>query len=81
MAKGRRPKKNVSQGATSPTCRGGGRRGGEAVNWATVLIVEQYLDFVREFCQSFYIMNRGEMVANGITKDLNQQIIREYLSV
>ena len=47
----------------------------------TVLIVEQYLDFVREFCQNFYIMNRGEMVANGITKDLNQQIIREYLSV
>ena len=46
-----------------------------------VLIVEQYLDFVREFCQSFYIMNRGEIVANGITKDLNQQIIREYLSV
>ena len=47
----------------------------------TVLIVEQYLDFVREFCQSFYIMNRGEMVVNGITEDLNQQIIREYLSV
>ena len=47
----------------------------------TVLIVEQYLDFVREFCQSFYIMNRGEMVVNGITEDLNQQIIRDYLSV
>ena len=26
-------------------------------NRMTILIVEQYLDFVREFCQQFYIMN------------------------
>ena len=47
----------------------------------TILIVEQYLDFVREFCQQFYIMNRGEVVANGETAALNQNMIREYLSV
>ena len=47
----------------------------------TVLIVEQYLDFVREFCQQFYIMNRGEIVAGGETKNLNQDMIRQYLSV
>ena len=47
----------------------------------TILIVEQYLDFVREFCQHFYIMNRGEIVANAETEGLTQEIIREYLSV
>ena len=47
----------------------------------TILIVEQYLDFVREFCQQFYIMNRGEIVAHDETKALNQNMIREYLSV
>ena len=47
----------------------------------TILIVEQYLDFVREFCQHFYIMNRGEIVANAETEGLTQEIVREYLSV
>ncbi|MCZ6680240.1 MAG: urea ABC transporter ATP-binding subunit UrtE, partial [Candidatus Poribacteria bacterium] len=41
----------------------------------TVLIVEQYLDFVREFCQRFHIMNRGEIVADGETENLNQDMI------
>lgn len=47
----------------------------------TILIVEQYLDFVREFCQQFYIMNRGEIVARGETDSLSQTMIQEYLSV
>jgi len=47
----------------------------------TILIVEQYLDFVREFCQLFYVMNRGEIVANAETGGLTQEIVKEYLSV
>ena len=47
----------------------------------TIFIVEQYLDFVREFCQQFYIMNRGEIVARGETDALSQGMIQEYLSV
>ena len=47
----------------------------------TILIVEQYLDFVREVCQKFYIMNRGEIVAHGETDSLSQTMIQEYLSV
>ena len=47
----------------------------------TILIVEQYLEFVREFCQQFYIMNRGEIVAHGETGALSQSMIQEYLSV
>ncbi len=47
----------------------------------TILIVEQYLDFVREYCQRFYIMNRGEVVVNGKTENLSQDMVKEYLSV
>ena len=47
----------------------------------TVLVVEQYLDFVREFSQYFYVMNRGTMVVSGETKDLHEDIIKDYLSV
>ena len=31
----------------------------------TIVLVEQYLDFVREFGHNFYIMNRGRVVAEG----------------
>ena len=47
----------------------------------TILIVEQYLDFVRDICQQFYIMNRGKIVAHGETEALSQGMIQEYLSV
>ena len=47
----------------------------------TVLIVEQYLDFIREFSQQFYVMNRGRVVVHDETKNLNQDIIKRYLSV
>ena len=47
----------------------------------TVVLVEQYLDFVREFGHDFYIMNRGRITANGETTDLTQELISDYLSV
>ena len=47
----------------------------------TVLLVEQYLDFVREFGQYFYIMNRGRVVAQGLTSELNADLIHRHLSV
>lgn len=47
----------------------------------TILLVEQFLDFVKEFSDLFYVMNRGQMVANGTTKELNEDIISDYLSV
>jgi len=46
-----------------------------------VLIVEQYLDFVRTFSQRFYVMNRGEIVASGETDTLTESIVKNYLSV
>ena len=47
----------------------------------TVVLVEQYLDFVREFGHDFYIMNRGQITADGETSDLPEELISNYLSV
>jgi urea transport system ATP-binding protein len=47
----------------------------------TVVLVEQYLDFVREFGQHFYIMNRGQVVAQGVTSELSQDLVSRHLSV
>jgi urea transport system ATP-binding protein len=47
----------------------------------TVVLVEQYLDFVREFGQHFYILNRGAVVAEGPTSDLREELVSRHLSV
>lgn len=47
----------------------------------TVLIVEQYLDFVREFSRHFLVMNRGQVAAAGETAELTPEIVHRYLSV
>ncbi len=47
----------------------------------TIVLVEQYLDFVREFGNMFYIMNRGRVVAEGRTTELNHDIVSRHLSV
>ncbi|MGN6370018.1 MAG: urea ABC transporter ATP-binding subunit UrtE [Phycisphaerae bacterium] len=47
----------------------------------TVVLVEQYLDFVREFGERFYIMNRGRVVAEGVTAELTGEIVSRHLSV
>ena len=47
----------------------------------TVLIIEQYLDFVREFAHRFFVMNRGEMVAAGAVGELTDGVVERYLGV
>jgi len=47
----------------------------------TVLIVEQYLDFVREYSRHFVVMNRGQIAAAGETRELSPEIVHRYLSV
>lgn len=46
-----------------------------------VVMVEQYLDFVREIGHEFYIMNRGTVVAKGKTEDLDANLIEGHLHV
>src|SRR3569623_343349 len=41
----------------------------------TVVLVEQYLDFVREFGHAYYVMNRGKVVAEGKATELSQDLV------
>ncbi len=47
----------------------------------TIVLVEQYLDFVKEFGSRFSIMNRGQVVASGATSELSDAQVAEHLSV
>ncbi len=47
----------------------------------TVVLVEQYLDFVREFGHQFYVMDRGQVVAEGATSELTSEIVSSHLTV
>jgi urea transport system ATP-binding protein len=47
----------------------------------TIILVEQYLDFVREFGEYFYILNRGSVVAQGPTNELRDELVSRHLSV
>ena len=46
-----------------------------------IVLVEQYVDFVREFGDSFMIMNRGRIVHRGKASELHAGTVQEYLSV
>lgn len=47
----------------------------------TIIIVEQYLDFIKEFSSDFIIINRGHIVEQGLTLGLSEQMIEKYLHV
>ncbi|MEM7408421.1 MAG: urea ABC transporter ATP-binding subunit UrtE [Pseudomonadota bacterium] len=47
----------------------------------TVLLVEQKLPFARRNADTFYIMNKGELVTNGPMADLSDDLAHQYLSV
>jgi urea transport system ATP-binding protein len=46
-----------------------------------ILLVEQYLDFVRELADNVAIMDRGEIVFSGAAGDLDSQDVRRHLTV
>jgi urea transport system ATP-binding protein len=47
----------------------------------TIVMVEQYLDFVKEIGDRFYLMDRRRVVAEGITSDLTAHLVHRHLSV
>jgi urea transport system ATP-binding protein len=47
----------------------------------SILLVEQYLDFCLAVGDSFYIMDRGAIVAEGPIPGLNDDIVRQHLTV
>ena len=47
----------------------------------TVLLVEQKLPFARKVADHFCILDRGRHVAAGVMEQLNEDLIRQYLTV
>lgn len=47
----------------------------------SILLVEQYLDFCLSVGDSFYIMDRGAIVASGPITLLNDEIVKRHLTV
>jgi urea transport system ATP-binding protein len=47
----------------------------------TMLIVEQYLEFVLEVADYFYVMDKGRIVMEGATKDVDPQEIQEKIAI
>ncbi len=47
----------------------------------TIVLVEQYLDFVKEFGDHVYIMNRGRVVADLAANQMTADLVNDHLSV
>jgi urea transport system ATP-binding protein len=47
----------------------------------SVLLVEQYLDFAKELADRFVIMDRGSIVARGAIAELNDDVVKQHLTV
>ena len=47
----------------------------------TVLIVEQYLDFVLSVSDRYYVMDKGEITLGGLTKDASASEIQGKMSI
>jgi urea transport system ATP-binding protein len=46
-----------------------------------ILLVEQYLDFCLDVGDRFYIMDRGSIVAEGAMNTLNDEMVKQHLTV
>jgi len=46
-----------------------------------ILLVEQYLAFCLDVGDRFYIMDRGSIVAQGPTAQLNEEMVKQHLTV
>jgi urea transport system ATP-binding protein len=47
----------------------------------TIVMVEQYLDFVKDIGDRFYVMDRRRVAAEGLTSDLSTDLVHRHLSV
>ncbi|MDA0262986.1 MAG: urea ABC transporter ATP-binding subunit UrtE [Chloroflexi bacterium] len=47
----------------------------------SILLVEQFLDFAMSVADHCYVMENGEIVLEGQSKDLDRTLVREYLAV
>jgi len=47
----------------------------------TILIVEQYLEFVMDVSDYYYVMDKGNIVMQGITSQLDQEEIQKKMTI
>lgn len=47
----------------------------------SIILVEQYIDFARNACDAFYILERGSVVQNGPIAKLDDNLVARYLTV
>ena len=46
-----------------------------------IVLVEQYFEFARDLCDSFAVMDRGQVVLSGRKQDMVEADVRRHLSV
>ena len=46
-----------------------------------ILLVEQYYDFAEELADAYVVMERGEVVARGLGKDMQSQGVRQLVAI
>jgi urea transport system ATP-binding protein len=46
-----------------------------------ILLVEQYFEFARDLAASFLVMQRGEVVVAGRREEMDESVVRSYLTV
>ncbi len=47
----------------------------------SILLVEQFVEFAVGLSDVYYLMEKGTIVAQGFSKDLTEEAVREYLAV
>ena len=47
----------------------------------TILIVEQYLEFVLDIADDYYVMDKGEIVAQGLVCEMDKQEIQHKIAI
>ena len=46
-----------------------------------ILLVEQYYDFARELADRYLVMERGEVIASGLGKDMEARGVRQLVAI
>jgi urea transport system ATP-binding protein len=46
-----------------------------------ILLVEQYFEFARDLAAAYLVMQRGEVVLRGRREDMDETLVRSYLTV
>ncbi len=47
----------------------------------SILLVEQYLEFAWRLADLYYVMEKGAIVSQGLTKDLDEATVKKHLTV